>query len=352
MTTRRQPLLFQLAASIFCLLVFLTVVELAVRLAGVDTAFQNRFFVLNRALDYPDVFRKDRDLFWRFRPHQVVTSKFFEGETYHINSLGLRGEEVKSRKTKKRILALGNSCTFGWGVAYQDTYTRRLESLLKGAYEVINCGIPGYSSFQGKCLFEKELIGLQPDIILILFAWNDHWAAANRIADKDQQFPPRTIIAIQNFLSHLHSYRLLKKLLLSGIEKEPDSLFDRMEPIYRVGLKDFQSNLREICRAARSKGITPILLTSPIPSLATYYSPGSKSPMHSFHEKYNQVIRELSISDTVNLIDLAREFDQYGNLFDDAPNDPIHFNAKGHLLAAELLAEHIREYYLLESDAL
>lgn len=351
MTARRQSLLFRLVASLLSLLAFLAVVEIVVRVAGVDTAFQNRFFVLNRALDYPDVFRKDRELFWRFRPYQVVTSEFFEGKTYRINSLGLRGEEVKSHKTKRRILTLGNSCTFGWGVSYQDTYAQQLESLLNGAYEVINCGIPGYSSFQGRCFFAKELIRLQPDIVCILFTWNDHWAAANRIADKNQQFPPRAVIAIQNFLSRLHSYRLLKKLLLSGIEKESDSLFDRTAPVYRVGPKDFQSNLREICWVARSKGSTPILLTSPIPSLATYYPPGSKSPLHSFHEKYNQVMRELSVSDTVDLVDLAREFDHYRELFDDAPNDPIHFNARGHRVAAELLAEHLRERYLPESDA-
>ncbi len=350
MTARRQSLSFRLAASLLTLLAFLAVAELVVRLAGIDTVFQNRFFVLNRALDYPDVFRKDRDLFWRLRPDQIVTSKFFEGKTYRINSLGLRGEEVASHKTRGRILTLGNSCTFGWGVAYEDTYAQQLESLLNGAYEVVNCGVPGYSSFQGRCFFANELARLQPDIILILFAWNDHWAAANHIADKDQQFPPGIVIAVQNFLSRFHSYRFLKKLLLSGIEKEPDSLFDRMAPVYRVGPRDFQDNLREICRVARTKGITPILLTSPIPSLASYYHPGSKSPMHSFHEKYNQAVRELSATDTVDLVDLAREFDRHADLFDDAPNDPIHFNAKGHLVAARLLAEHIQEHYLSDSN--
>ncbi len=349
MATRRQSLLFRLAASLFCLLAFLAAVELVVRAVGIDTTFQNRFFVLNRALDYPDVFQKDCDLFWRFRPDQVVTSKFFEGKTYRINSLGLRGEEIKSCKAGKRILALGNSCTFGWGISYAQTYPERLEALLGGGCEVINGGIPGYSSFQGRRFFEKELISLQSDIILILFAWNDHWAAANGIADKDQQFPPRVVIAFQNFLSRFHSYWLLKKLLLSGIEQNSDSLFDRTALVYRVGLSDFKSNLEEICHAARSKGITPVLLTSPITSLETYYPPGSRSPMHLFHEKYNQAIRELAVSDTIELVDLAREFDRYGDLFNDAPNDPVHFNTKGHQLVAELLAGYIREHCLSDS---
>ena len=342
---RGQSLVFRLVVSLLCLLIFLVVVELAVRLIGISTAFQNRFFVLNRALDYPDVFQKDYELFWRFRPDQIVTSKFFEGKTYRINSLGLHGEEVKSRKAGMRILILGNSCSFGWGVSYQDTYAERLEVLLGNECEVINGAIPGYSSLQGRRFLEKELIHLQPDIILILFAWNDHWAAANGIADKDQQFPPRAIIAVQNFLSRFHSYRLMKRLLLSTVEKNSDSLFDKTAPVYRVGLSDYKCNLRAICQIARSRGATPILLTSPIPSLSTYYPSGSKSPMHNFHEKYNQVVRELSVSDSIDLIDLAWEFDRYDDLFDDAHNDPIHFNVKGHRVAAELLAGYIRERY-------
>jgi len=187
---------------------------------------------------------------------------------------------------------------------------------------------------------------LHPDIVLILFAWNDHWAAADQIADEDQQFPPRSIIACQNFLSHFHFYRLLKKLLLSAIEKEPDSLFNRRAPVYRVGLDDFRENLSDLCRLARLNGATPILLTSPIPSLSTYYPPGAKSPLHHFHERYNQAIRDISVSDSINLADLAREFDRHRDLYDDAINDPIHFNAKGYRSAAELLAKRIRENYL------
>lgn len=348
MTLPKHSFFFKFIVSVLSLLLFLTLVELVVRALDVDTFFQNRFFVLNRALDYPDVFQKDRELFWRLRASQVVTSKFFEGKTCRINSLGLRGAEVSKVKTKRRVLALGNSCTFGWGVSYQDTYTQHVNALLGDAFEVINAGIPGYSSFQGKRFFERELIYLHPDIVLILFAWNDHWAAANQIADKDQEFPPQAVIACQNILSRFHFYRLVKKLLLAAIEKEPDSLFDRQALVYRVGLEDFRKYLQEICRFACSNGATPILLTSPIPSLTTYYPPGSRSPMHRYHEKYNQVIRDLSTSDGIDLVDLAREFDRFDGLYDDAVKDPIHFNAQGHRLAAELLAAYIRRNILLK----
>jgi lysophospholipase L1-like esterase len=331
----------RVVVSLVSLVFFLAVLETVLRLAGVDTFFQNRFFVLNRALDYPEVFEKDKDLFWRLRPDQTVTSRFFEGKTYRINSFGLRGDEIKPKSAKLRIITLGNSCTFGWGVDYESTYAERLATLLSEGYEVINAGVPGYSSLQGRRFFEQELLELNPDIITILFAWNDHWAAANGIADNKQEFPPEGILFLQNLLSRLHTYRFLKKQLLSTVEAELDSVWDRPTPVYRVGLSDYHDNLIAICRTAKARGIKPILLTSPIPSLQTYYPPGSRSNMHRYHERYNEVVREVASAEEVGLVDLAGEFDKFGDLWDNVSRDPFHFNARGHSVAAERIAAYI-----------
>jgi lysophospholipase L1-like esterase len=109
-----------------------------------------------------------------------------------------------------------------------------------------------------------------------------------------------------------------------------------------VGPKDFYSNLSTICRVARAHNIRPILLTSPIASLENYYPPGSRSNMHKFHEYYNQLIRQLAASERIELVDLAKEFDRYNDLFDNAARDPIHFNARGHALVARLIADYLR----------
>ena len=328
--------------SLTALVIVLAAVEAVVRLGSFDTYFQNRFFTLNRALDYPDVFQKDRDLFWRLHPSQTITSRFFEGKTYRINSLGLRGDDVGPPDGKPRLLALGNSCTFGWGVSHDKSYVQQIENNLAGEFDVINGGVPGYSSLQGRRFFQNELIDLQPDIVTILFAWNDHWAAAGGVADKDQQFPPGIVIDIQNVVSHLHSYRLLKKLLLSPIESDPDSLFNRNSPVYRVHPDDYFANLKAICRLCVDNSIRPILLTSPLPSLGTYFPPGTKSNMHAYHEFYNEMVRRLAVEEQFELVDLARAFDLRDDLFDDASRDPIHFNSEGHRFAGELIADYLR----------
>lgn len=343
MARKKYSIGFRLTAALAAILIFIVLVEAVLRLVAADDYFQNRFFIVNRALDYPEIFQRDRDLFWRFRPDRTVTSKFFEGETYRINSQGLRGDEVPVEKTSKRIITLGNSCTFGWGVPLAQTYSEQLEKNLQRQHEVINGAVPGYSTFQGRKFFESDLSQLNPDIVTVLFAWNDHWAAASQIADKDQEFPPQIILAAQNFLARFHFYRLMKKTLLSAVEKNPDSTFDRGNIVYRVGLDDFGLNLKEICERVREAGATPILLTSPIPSLEKYYLPGARSSLHAFHEKYNQMIRNVSAANDIDLVDLAREFDKHDGLWDDAPRDPIHFNARGHALAARLIADYIEK---------
>ena len=182
MSTKKYPVWLRLVAAGTAIVIFVLVVELALRLAGVEPYFQNRFFTLNRALDYPDVFLRDRTLFWRFQPDRTVTSKYFEGKTYRINTLGLRGDDIPLYKTKKRIITLGNSCTFGWGIPDDSIYPAGLEQNLNGRYEVINGGIPGYTSYQGRRFFESDLVRLKPDIVTLMFSWNDHWAAASQIA--------------------------------------------------------------------------------------------------------------------------------------------------------------------------
>ena len=340
---RNYPTTAKLIISVLILLIFVCALELSLRLGEVDTFVENRFFVLNRALDYPEVFQKDRDLFWRMRPSQEIKSRFFNDKNIRINSLGLRGEEISPDKTGKRIVAIGNSCTFGWGSSVQTIFATQLGHRLGQNWESINAGVPGYTSFQGKKFLSSDIVSLQPDILLVMFGWNDHWAAASQIADKDQQFPSQMVIDLQNRLSKLHTYRLLKKAWLNTIDPNPDSTFDREQTVHRVGLNDFQINLDEICRIAKCNNMIPVLLTSPIPSLEKYYPRGVTSIIHRVHERYNDITRAVALKNNVLLIDLDLEFNSAEHLWDDPANDPIHFNSRGHALATLTITRQLKQ---------
>ena len=103
-------------------------------------------------------------------------SKFtHENIIYKTNNLGLRMEnEVSLIKTKKRVLLLGDSFTFGAYLNEKDTYYYKLQKYLGEDYEVINMGIIGYGSDQEILNYLYEGAKLQPDIVVVNIFGNDY----------------------------------------------------------------------------------------------------------------------------------------------------------------------------------
>ena len=106
---------------------------------------------------------------------QVSRRRVFEVST---NSLGLRGPELAPKSTY-RILCLGESVTFGWGVKDSETYPSQLQQRL--GVEVINAGIPAMKpSHMAKWL---QRHGPSIDADLILFTVRPNWMAPDPWAD-------------------------------------------------------------------------------------------------------------------------------------------------------------------------
>ena len=97
----------------------------------------------------------------------------FQIEVSH-NALGFRGPEVAPVKPsgKLRVLVLGDSFTYGIGVADDETFSARLAAL-DPRLEVLNAGVNGYGTAQELLLLRDQGLGLQPDVVVIAFFWND-----------------------------------------------------------------------------------------------------------------------------------------------------------------------------------
>lgn len=67
-------------------------------------------------------------------------------------------------------VALGDSCTFGWGVEGEESWPARLGAL--------NLGVPGYSSVQGAIVARRELAGGAPSVVIAAFGANDGHAVS------------------------------------------------------------------------------------------------------------------------------------------------------------------------------
>lgn len=116
----------------------------------------------------------DSELIWRQKPYFRGT---FEGRPVQTDRLGLRDSGGRGfDAAPKRVLVLGPSSTFGWGVGQQEPYPQQLEKLLAEKYpgaQVLNAGEIGYSAAQGQALYTKRLQNLKPDLIIIAYGAND-----------------------------------------------------------------------------------------------------------------------------------------------------------------------------------
>lgn len=94
-----------------------------------------------------------------------------------INSLGFRGPEPDLSATQAvRILLLGDSFTFGYGVEYDQTFGAVLQRKLgdAGIQSIIfNAGVTGWGTAQQLLFASDHEERLNPDIVVLTFCEND-----------------------------------------------------------------------------------------------------------------------------------------------------------------------------------
>lgn len=112
-----------------------------------------------------------------------------------MNKLGIRDrEEVADPKPsgQKRIVCLGDSFTFAWGVKFEDGWTQRVERELRkrdDAIRTVNCGASGcmYADEYAAAL-EHRFHQLEPDVVVMTLCLNDLLPTSNALAH--QESPP------------------------------------------------------------------------------------------------------------------------------------------------------------------
>jgi len=96
------------------------------------------------------------------------------------NDHGFRGEAVAVSKPPgvRRIVMLGDSITFGNGVAWNQTFSWILQENLNRAasgrsYEVLNLGVTGYNTAQELATLRELGLQFSPDLIVLNVCLND-----------------------------------------------------------------------------------------------------------------------------------------------------------------------------------
>lgn len=89
-----------------------------------------------------------------------------------------------------RILAVGDSNTYGFYLPAQEAWPAQLERQWNAAHpaepvEVLNLGYPGTNSFRVRDSLPGLLDTLAPDVVLIMVGFNDFWTPVEDVAGQD-----------------------------------------------------------------------------------------------------------------------------------------------------------------------
>ncbi len=102
---------------------------------------------------------------WSGRPGAVAP---MGGGRVTLNAQGFRGRDLSLSKgaSRSRVVLLGDSIAFGYGVSDEETFAHRLEVEDNGL-EVLNLGVEGYGP--GQQLLQLQRTGLQanPDVVVL-----------------------------------------------------------------------------------------------------------------------------------------------------------------------------------------
>lgn len=123
--------------------------------------------------DITDVAVYDADLGWRMRPNYKA-----EGVSHDVR--GFRSTRVNQLEPGRiKILAIGDSFTYGYGVSDGETYPAYLAKL--GHFEVTNAGVNGYGIDQAILMWEIEGKAFHPDLVILGYVVDDFYRNALRV---------------------------------------------------------------------------------------------------------------------------------------------------------------------------
>lgn len=194
-----------------------------------------------------------------------------EAATFSVSTdqQGLRAplHPVDKEGGAHRIMTLGCSTTFGWGVDDEESYPAVLERLARAGgharTEVINGGQPGYTSFQGRWLWGSVLDDYEPDVVLIGYVVQDARKAA--YSDKSQAVLQQDARFLKDhFLYRFRSYLGLRSLL-GGVQTRAKERGEGDEGgAYRVPPEDYADNLRALVAEVEEQGGQAVLFGYPL----------------------------------------------------------------------------------------
>jgi lysophospholipase L1-like esterase len=291
----------------------------------------------------------DPELVWRLKIHSTGPVA--------TNDLGLRDDPLR-KDADVKILLLGDSVSWGDSILQRELIfaslmEEKLAHLTAGkTFEVINAGVPGYSTFQEKRYLELHGDEFDLDLVILQFCLNDvveryqilaAYGGDNMTLGIDTREAVRGLhgLLLRNSQFYEQVIRWLQQRSRKGELYSVSRLaMDELSPELEDAWNQTLGELDGILRWTSEREIPTLLLITP-------YNFQLLSPRRSAQPQERLIAhvknRNIVVLDLLPAF-VAAKREQSLDLFVDAN----HFSVDGHRLAAELLAKKTRE--ILFSD--
>jgi hypothetical protein len=301
---------------------------------------------------------------FRFSPTKGYELMPAHGE---MNSYGLRDHEYSVVKPPDtfRILALGDSFTFGDGVMPEETWVKSLEHRLNQPlgdagihFEVLNAGVPGYNTYQEFIHLQEVGLQFDPDLVVVEFTLNDAELGHMGLKDVKNHL---WLIAVKEWLKgHFALYSFFKQrmgLLLGrlstaefGEARGGSAALPPSDPLrlaakgqIRAGWDLCRQSLQDMAATLRARETPVVLMIFPLLVELT----NGKYPFTAEHELVTKTGSEYAMV----VLDLLPEFLGLGpSSLWVSPTDS-HPNARAHAIAAAALYRTLFAHRLIPSVA-
>ncbi len=278
------------------------------------------------------------------------------------NSDGYRTAEIPLKKGEGvyRVAVLGDSTAFGWGVEPNARYSQILEDKLNAMgtgirYQVMNFGIPGYTSYHGREVFDHYALKYSPDMVIFTFGANDGKLISQRAKKVLQD--KGALEDLKYLLWNLETYKLMRKWILSQSDPFKQKAKQSAEPEPKVPyatVQEYRGNLEYMVDLCRANGIRPVFLglCCPLDYLAKMTALGKAKGIPAY-DGMRLLLKSIPDIKSGELYpDLALFYKQlYGEEVLESrrllyvTNDTCHPNRLGHQIIADLLFERLFAAY-------
>ena len=251
-------------------------------------------------------------------------------DDYRINSLGFRGPDftVAKKPGVTRIFCIGDSNTVGLEVKEDDTWPailgRALDTHTPAAFEVINAGFGGYTSFNYLMLIRAELLKYSPDVFVVYGGVND--------LNQQTSLKPR-----QNWGTAAHDF-LYNRSIFYTLAIEKISLMRSGSPVPVVAYEkwdndEFAHNTTEIIGLCRQRRVRLVFVREMIDDERA--DPDLRDRMR----QQMDVLKELCVKHGVEYLDPTAAFLEARKAGRRVFRDPMHLDTDGYAVLAGKVSE-------------